>query len=98
MVQKSPTVTLVSMVETQAVTDILKVDALSPNQTLVMASIREILAAGSMEDMMEEMGPADVQMVTGSILRVVDRRVMINLAVDFTAVRAREVVVTGKMC
>lgn len=98
MVQKSPTVTLVSMVETQAVTDILKVDALSPNQTLVMASIREILAAGSMEDMMEEMGPADVQMVTGSILRVVGRRVMINLAVDFTAVRAREVVVTGKMC
>ena len=98
MVQKSPTVTLVSMVETQAVTDILKVAALSPNQTLVMASIREILAAGSMEDMMEEMGPADVQMVTGSILRVVGRRVMINLAVDFTAVRAREVVVTGKMC
>ena len=98
MVQKSPTVTLVSMVETQAVTDILKVDALSPNQTLVMASIREILAAGSMEDMMEEMGPADVQMVTGSILRVVGRRVMINLAVDFTAVRAREVAVTGKMC
>ena len=51
------------------------------------------------------MDPADVQMVTGNILRVADRMVTvvtvasitINLAVGFMAVGERAVVVAGRM-
>merc|ERR1712025_434375 len=91
--------TLVFMVETLDFTDILKVAAQNPNQTLVMVSTMEILAAVSMEEMMSEMDQEDVQMV-----RVVGRMVtagtvastMMSLAVDFMAVREKGAVAGGK--
>ena len=59
-----------SMVETQASTAILKVVALNHRQTLVMVSIREILAAVSMEEMLEMDSMVETQAST-AILKVV---------------------------
>merc|ERR1719507_1522234 len=90
-----------SMVETQDFTDILRVAVLNHKQTLVMVSTMGILAAVSMQEMMEETDQADVQMV-----RVAGRRVtvgtvasiMMSPAVDFMAMRAKGAVAAGKMC
>merc|ERR1712226_1098395 len=90
-----------SMVETQDFTDILRVAVLNHKQTLAMVSTMGILAAVSMQEMMEETDQADVQMV-----RVAGRRVtvgtvasiMMSPAVDFMAMRAKGAVAAGKMC
>merc|ERR1712226_248704 len=90
-----------SMVETQDFTDILRVAVLNHKQTLVMVSTMGILAAVSMQEMMEEKDQADVQMV-----RVAGRRVtvgtvasiMMSPAVDYMAMRAKGAVAAGKMC